>query len=353
MSNEARMAMYLDESPKQIRDLASALVSASSDFIQDDQKLKRFVNKAFTLIKPNLKGTIEGIEDYKIVDQYDLRLDEKRRVAHFAVRMRDCESAIEANGGENLYEGETQQRLQKQLQELFGAKLRVCAVRLQILPPKGLESWLWSDEEPGDLTAERISVEDAVKKDAVESESGLIPQNGTLHKLCIKWNISDILFWDGYYFGPSPGLACAVEHVLKKLPSSSKVYDPFAGVFLTQAICDEYRIHCESYDIKPGEAHKNSKANAFQKDFTENEFNLIVIDPIYSDLFIYLDKYLGKFKNLVKPDYLVVQCGDTQDVAWNMAVEKVLSHFGKKDIGISADASIYGTHVVVYKRYPR
>lgn len=338
-NEDARMAMHIEESAKQLKSLAYASLAAGKGDVSEEQSA--VVKQAFGLVAPTLLEKIHKITRFKVVEQYDLRTDLRRRVVHVGVRMSDIESAQQANDGDkqvqNLYNGPTQQRLQAHVLEALGPKLGVVGARLQILPPGRLDEYHWP--EPTNKTGNRLPVHTAL-------EQGVIPRDGVLHRMCIELRIDEVLFRNGYYVGPSPGLRHAIEHVLSKLSKSAKVYDPFGGTFLTSVLCRRRsaQTQCLCLDLHPGDRRESLKRDAFSGP-PDKQFDLVVLDPMYEDCYVYLTRFLSKLKTR----FLVIQCGDTQDLSWNDGVEKLLDSWGEADDTVPSAAREYGTHVLVYR----
>lgn len=317
---QGRMAMHMDQSKVELRALASAAVEIRS-VSRDPEVLLNEVRRGAAYFRPIDAQNIRSVSLSGPIDQFVLRTDTCERVMHLTVCADRLETAIRLNGRDNLFNGPVQQRVEGILNERLAGRLGVKRVRVQFQGDRPLQECLPSVVERKEI--DRLDLDESLRL-------GLIPKNGVVHECCKRYGVSCILLRNGNIIGPNPDLALVLEEMMHRLQDGAVVFDPFAGTSLTDAICKASgrRITCKCFDLGvQGTAAVH--ADAFEIEL-EGAVDVIVVDPLYEDVFVYLERCLRW-----KCEYVVVQSGDDCDVAWNKAIADRLQTWGTRVADIS------------------
>ncbi len=329
--------MNLPDSRVQLAQVAEGAYRAGR-VVTEPAEMQRVVKQAVAKVRPLDVHTVSSISLIDRVEQYDLRTDIPVRIGHVTVHAATLEAARKINGQDNLYDGPTQRIIQSQLRDTWAERLGVRKIRLQVVPDRELGQVTWPPSRKKPI--EPVPLARAI-------ELGIIRDNGAVAECCRELDLKHILLRNGQVVGPSPGLRDVLRAVLRRLRHGEVVFDPFAGTYLTAAVCERFNPQFEAQCNDRFQPDGTLKRYDAFKQVPNTKFGAVVLDPLYEDLFLYLNKCLPKLKYT----YLIVQAGDVSDVTWTnhvaASLDRVATRVQDADI---PDGTRYGSLIYVYHR---
>jgi hypothetical protein len=314
ISNEGRVAMQLDESRDELVKLARAATRAATA-VDDRQVIGAIVEEVFRDICPADRQLVSSSHLDRVVTQLDVRDGSEKKIAHISV---ESKKPFILNGGQNLYVGEQQRVLEAALALRLCAPLNVDGVRLQIGPVTVIEM---QDFSSALKRVSRVTIEDALSLGVLTPRSPVVA--------CAKeFGIEHVIVRGRFVIGPSPALASCLKKLLKELPTGIRVLDPFAGTRLVEKVCRSIAETNVVYSYDRIDQHGDPTTFDAFNFVPHEEYDLVVIDPLYEDCLAYLAKVAPR----IKAKYLIVQSGRACDLGWNAAVYELLKQIGNVEV---------------------
>lgn len=306
---EGVLAMHLSESKEQLRALTAAAEESGALELHPGV-ISDFVRASVATVRPLEAGRIRNVSSPTRVEAMSLRDGSALRCANLIVYAEDCAAASVINGRPNLYNGESQRQIEAGLTESLAPRLGVRKIRLEVAPHNcSLDACDFGPRVSKEV--DRLSLTEARALGVVKPSSPIV-------QLCADAGVTELLLRNGAIIGPNPALYAALREILPRLARGAKIYDPFAGTFLTERVTqgrDQLEAVCS--DIACPDP---SRCRDAFTDQPADHFALVVIDPLYEDVLSYVRE---KLPELSWEKALVVS-GEAGDVHWNAAVRSVL-----------------------------